>query len=605
MDLVSGLDVDFRHVTCQQIEFSDYLEEHAPNAEIEEVEHHKQELENRITQQIKAIAAEEEDSPMKAVLLFRYIYVMLSVSLLLSITKIFYYHICFHRRNSTHVEVTVSQVGATVTAKCNFYSKHLSLEQVGNFIDGNLLLEGICLQPTMGPALCVVEFAADHDESYHKVSQIHPWEMMYTPAVEEEGAAGKEAAFAIPVRLGPEFHDGAVRITVYVDEASNISFGGPENDDEEPPSIDIALLTSALVISSRVGSEGGAQPLGEDSMFADEVGFGMNGFNQSMGGFEGYEMGTEGETVDRRFVTDVRIAMDMDEVHQLHDEGYDVSILEVNENGVVKFFEESAIDPETGDMLIPAPEVWKFFFCVKHEDLSMVESEEVVGLEDIAWVRVEKALGTIPLVPLFEVYHDHDLAGHEEAYSVYLAVRKGNNPVFKTISLAYQKTGCDSTLEALLAPTADGTVSVFKLAPDDVSKHFGGVGCAVGVIMTSLYKAERKFPSPKATSKPQSNVDSPASRSRSATHSPRLLETLVDGEIERTVDFDVEDVIAEEPQHHFDENSEEASYLREVTEKIISLEAEIGQRRTATADIEVRPYQFVLNHKSLFLLSIY
>jgi hypothetical protein len=71
IDLVSGLDVDFRHVTCQQIELSDYLEEHASNAEIEEVEHKKQEMENRLTQQIKAIAAGEEDSSMKATLLYR------------------------------------------------------------------------------------------------------------------------------------------------------------------------------------------------------------------------------------------------------------------------------------------------------------------------------------------------------------------------------------------------------------------------------------------------------------------------------------------------------------------------------------------------------
>ena len=97
------------------------------------------------------------------------------------------------------------------------------------------------MQPTTGPALCVVEFAADHDESYRVLSQIHPWEMMYTPSVVEEGVAEKEAEFAIPIRLGPEFRDGAVRITVYVDEAANISFGGPENEDEEPPSIDIAL----------------------------------------------------------------------------------------------------------------------------------------------------------------------------------------------------------------------------------------------------------------------------------------------------------------------------------------------------------------------------
>jgi len=68
------LDVDFHNVVSRKMDISDTLEEHASDAPIEEVEHNKQELENKLVQQFRAIAASEEDSPMKAALLSRSVY---------------------------------------------------------------------------------------------------------------------------------------------------------------------------------------------------------------------------------------------------------------------------------------------------------------------------------------------------------------------------------------------------------------------------------------------------------------------------------------------------------------------------------------------------
>lgn len=51
--------------------------------------------------------------------------------------------------------------------------------------------------------------------------------------------------------------------------------------------------------------------------------------------------------------------------------------------------------------------------------------KHIEGVEDVQWVRIEKALGTVPIMPLYTVYHENDLSTVDSDAAVYLAVRTG------------------------------------------------------------------------------------------------------------------------------------------------------------------------------------
>lgn len=36
------------------------------------------------------------------------------------------------------------------------------------------------------------------------------------------------------------------------------------------------------------------------------------------------------------------------------------------------------------------------------------------GLEDVAWIKCLKSLGTLPIVPLFQILHDYDLSNEDD-----------------------------------------------------------------------------------------------------------------------------------------------------------------------------------------------
>ena len=40
------------------------------------------------------------------------------------------------------------------------------------------------------------------------------------------------------------------------------------------------------------------------------------------------------------------------------------------------------------------------------------------GLEDVAWIKCLKSLGTLPIVPLFQILHDYDLSNEDDDVSV-------------------------------------------------------------------------------------------------------------------------------------------------------------------------------------------
>jgi hypothetical protein len=42
------------------------------------------------------------------------------------------------------------------------------------------------------------------------------------------------------------------------------------------------------------------------------------------------------------------------------------------------------------------------------------------GLEDVAWIKCLKSLGTLPVVPMFEILHDYDLSNDDDDVSYVL-----------------------------------------------------------------------------------------------------------------------------------------------------------------------------------------
>ena len=59
------------------------------------------------------------------------------------------------------------------------------------------------------------------------------------------------------------------------------------------------------------------------------------------------------------------------------------------------------IQPDTGESTMPS-EAWKFFLCTKKINVSRKDFSGREGIEDLQWIRIEKALGTIPVMPLYE-----------------------------------------------------------------------------------------------------------------------------------------------------------------------------------------------------------
>jgi len=133
-------------------------------------------------------------------------------------------------KTKTHIDASVdidTDNSSSATIKLNVYSQYAVLEHVGLVIDGDLVVQGTTLSPKYGPAICIVEFAADHDEHFSEIATIMPWSMMFSPgATEADGNT-----FAIPVSLGSDYHVGTVRIKIYFDEVTRVPYSDePEED---------------------------------------------------------------------------------------------------------------------------------------------------------------------------------------------------------------------------------------------------------------------------------------------------------------------------------------------------------------------------------------
>jgi hypothetical protein len=107
-------------------------------------------------------------------------------------------------RFATHADVVLGnggEDGDEKTLRLEVFFKYLELPTVGPVIDGDLVVGGNCLSTELLPAVCRVDFAADHEESMVEAAVIAPWMMMYTAS---ETPNEKNSEFAVPISLGKE-----------------------------------------------------------------------------------------------------------------------------------------------------------------------------------------------------------------------------------------------------------------------------------------------------------------------------------------------------------------------------------------------------------------
>lgn len=189
---------------------------------------------------------------------------------------------------TTHVAMDVSEGDDSIDVILKLVNKYIELEPMGPFINGDLVIQGSSYQITHVPAVCKIEFAAEHEEDFREVFTIMPWEMIYQPAEGE-----MPDAVSIPIQLPPECRDGMVHIKVYVDDPSRVPHdNADENYDSNSSSLILAL--DFVVPGSRAGGFDDTADMRESPIYpviqslkvveASGDNFGMN--ELSSGGFE-------------------------------------------------------------------------------------------------------------------------------------------------------------------------------------------------------------------------------------------------------------------------------------------------------------------------------
>lgn len=343
----------------------------------------------------------------------------------------------------THVDAVISESDEdsnTNTLRIISYYKHLEVEQYGNAIDGDLVIQGACVTGEFGPVLCVVEYAADHEEEYLEVTKVLPWDMMYTPS--------GESTFAIPISIGANRIEGSVRVSVYVTDTTAISYSEEDlNFDSSTHSYACALKFTTRAVSGNYIEPSPAGDLlntRQDSL--QSISSNKNGDINDIKEVKDSIPSNSNDIYE--VVKDVKMALDFDDLQQLRAEGYEFLVTYVTADGPV-------FDQE---------HLWKFYVCASYGP-----SNEI-GVEDVVWIKCLKSMGALPVLPLYEIFHDYDLSDTHDLYSVYFGVRRGENPRFKKFSMISASSEDDEGYEAYVASQN----ALYRPAPSELCNLMGG-----------------------------------------------------------------------------------------------------------------------------------
>mmetsp|Transcript_25534 Transcript_25534/g.37706 ORF Transcript_25534/g.37706 Transcript_25534/m.37706 type:complete len:839 (+) Transcript_25534:165-2681(+) len=274
---------------------------------------------------------------------------------------------------ATHLAVQVDEREDGVEVIIKIVNKYIELDPVGPFINGNLVLQGSSLYRSHTPALCNVEFAADHDEDYREVCTVMPWEMILQAADVEDGSD----AVAIPISLPTECVEGTVRIAVYVDERERVSH------DEPDPAFDLESPTLIRALD----------------------------FSTTATGEQQVAEGEQEATPLYLIATTLKVAPEPDSTHALNNDGFEVCPI---------------VDMTNGFERAPGAGEWRFGLGVNRS----TAEENVEGIEDLVFVT--KTEGGEIETPEGYTLDETNLAEGQEV-EVHLAVKYGANPKYSHI----------------------------------------------------------------------------------------------------------------------------------------------------------------------------
>jgi len=291
---------------------------------------------------------------------------------------------------ATHMDVISNNKleSEDMSLRIEVFFKYLELSGVGPVIDGDLVVQGTCLSPTHSPAVCKVEFAADHEEVMVDAVTIAPWLMMYIPSANPHEA---NSEFTVPITLGVEHREGHVRVRIYVEQTESIPYGEESNEYLEAFAADtkgerfvcaIEFTTRASILG---GLDSGANKGLSDGLDIRSVageGFDIpanldrDGFIAEMGNDPSFESSAAemksatpgGKQVMRTrrspsvhnqiatqlpVVIDIKVAIGFDDVGTLRSEGYQLSCIHLGSEGLKEEDEEGK---------------WSYFIMAKFGD---------------------------------------------------------------------------------------------------------------------------------------------------------------------------------------------------------------------------------------------
>ena len=359
----------------------------------------------------------------------------------------------------THLDARLGNADDSNVLVMEAFYKYLDVEQIGRIIDGDFVIQGVCSNPLYGPALCVIEYKSDDGDGTFKTQAIPPWEILYTASLSTDDPS----TFSIPIALGRDFAGGDIRAAIYVDKIVKIPYGEEKSDFKVSPELFICAWEYSYT-KDNYNSYGLEEKTELDVIEEEEDSIGEQSklkTNRSLSVRTevlpdvAEHVIEEVISVPMKYVRDIQIATDYDEIQSLKMDGFELICETITENNQIESNNEH---------------LWSFHVLGLLKSIADVEDDEHLGVEDVIWVKCLKSMGAVPAVDGYDVLHDNDLTDPDNDYSIFLAVKIGPIPKFSKISMF----STNIVNEKILKDYVTSKHAIFRQAPAEISSKLGG-----------------------------------------------------------------------------------------------------------------------------------
>ena len=333
----------------------------------------------------------------------------------------------------THIEIdwnTIEEGDETpkISAKIRLYNKYLNNEASGQFIGGDLVIQGQCSSSKYGPALCKVSFASDDEEEYKEITTIDPNAMMFTSAEGED----IPATYAIPISIDSTL-SGTAKVEIFVAPVDKISYtvvvDEEKNGDENTSrSLDPSEMIKAIDLKVRTSTDEGdtrGDALQEESKVS----------------------------ISRKYLKSLRLVLDATEAETLQsEEGYEKCVIlqetsTVGDGATKPFFMLASFADEGDESLL--------------EDAIFVRSPKTEGEGESD--KVPETSNSVP--EGYELMTSCNIS-IDETYTLQLAIKNGPSGGFSRASLISYPAGSDEMLKEYLDAIGGGEL---RMLPEIIS----------------------------------------------------------------------------------------------------------------------------------------